>query len=271
MKKSSFFLFFLLFSNLISAQRIYEYSRLHIGVEAGLESSFGSNVKPSAIRESQSYYQYGEYYNDYYYGCGYMYNEPAFTRYYFGIKPEYSLNAHLAVAAGLRFSFGENSLTSDRDNFLWKINETETTSNYIKIRDITQNIYTVGIPLEMKIYPDKSDMLWRVYGKVGAVFNLAFASDVLVDFSNAAMNKYLPDVQNQFEKPSLFNGQFVLGFGLKIGKMNSPFGNIEIQIPIHFTDKQRLGSLFEINNAVGVGMQASIFIPVGKQKLSYEY
>ena len=261
----------MLLPNLVAAQRIYEYSRLRVGIEAGFENTFGSNVKPAAIRESQSYYHYGDYYNDYYYECGYMYNEPVFTRYYVGIKPEYSLNTHFAVAAGLRFSFGESSLTSDRDNFLWKIDETETTSNYLKIKNIAQNVYGVGIPLELKIYPNKSDVLWRIYGKVGALIDFAFASDISVDFVNPTMNKYLPDVQKQFDKPTFFNGQIILGFGIKIGRAKYPFGSVEFQMPIHLADKQRLSSLFEMRDAVGVGVQANIYLPVGKQKLSYEY
>jgi len=265
-------LLFLLLPHFISAQRIYEYSRLRIGIDVGFENTFGSNVKPSAIRESQSFYQFGNYYyNDYYYGCGYMYNEPAFTRYHFTIKPEYSLNNHVAVAAGLRFSFGESSLTSDRDNFLWKIHETETSSNYLRIKSINQTVYGVGLPLEMKIYPGKSDIFWRLYGKVGLVFNFAFASDISVDFANEAMNKYLPEVRNQFEKPDFFDGQFVFGFGMKIGRSKYPFGNLEFQVPIHFNSKQRLSSLFEANDAAAVGLQTTIFIPVGKKKLSYKY
>ena len=255
-----------------SAQRIYEYPRLRIGVDFGFENTFGSNVKPSNIRESQSYYRYGDgYYNNYYYNCGYMYNEPAFTRYYLGVKPEYSLNSHFAVAAGLRFSYGESSLTSDRDNFLWRISETETSSNYIRIKSISQNIYGFGIPLEMKIYPNKSDVLCRVYAKVGMAFNFGFASDILVDFVNEEMDKYLPEIESQFEKPDVFDGQFLLGLGMKIGRSKNPFGNIEFQVPIHFKEKQQLSSLFKTDNVAAVCLQATFFIPVGKQKFSYEY
>ena len=265
-------LVFLLLSYLASAQKSYDYSRLRIGFDVGMESSFGSNVKPSAIRESQSYYQYGDYHpGDDYYGCGFMFNEPVFTRYYFGIKPEYSLNRHFAVAAGLRFSFGKSSLTSDRDHLLWKIDETETGSNFLRIKSIAQNIYGVSLPLELKIYPNRSDIICRFYGKIGMVLNFAFASDISVDFVNEAMNRYLHDVQNQFEKIDSFGGQLVLGFGLKIGRSNRPFGNIEFQMPVHFNEKQRLGSLFEISGPVAVGIQTTFFIPVGKKKLSYAY
>ncbi|MDR0812007.1 MAG: hypothetical protein LBN23_07040 [Paludibacter sp.] len=251
--------------------QIYEYQRLRIGVEAGLENLFGSNVKPAAIRESQSFY-YGDYYHgDYYYGCGYMNETPSFTRFYFGVKPEYSLNYNFAVAAGLRFAWGKSSLISNRDYFLWKVQDTETMSNYIRINDINQTVYNIGIPLEFKVYPGKSDVFWRMYFKAGAVFNFAFAQDVAVDFTNAEMKKYLPEIKKQFESPDFFNGHFILAIGFKIGRQKHPFGAIELQMPIQFTNKPRLNSLFKMEDRVGVGVQTTLFFPVGKQKLSYQY
>jgi hypothetical protein len=262
------FILCLLLPGMLSGQRIYEFPRLRIGFEAGFENFFGSNIKPSAIREQQSHYHHSD---DYYYDCGYLYNEPAFTRYYFGVKPEYSLNHNFAVAAGLRFSFGDNALVSDRNNFLWVISNSETASNMVRIKDINQKVYNIGIPLELKIYPNKSDIFARLYGKVGAVFNFAFAQDVSVSFADKSMNKYLPEIESHFEKPSLFNGQFILGFGMKFGRMKQPFGNIEMIIPIQFSAKTRLNSLFEMNDAVGIGVQTTLYIPAGKKKLSYTY
>lgn len=253
----------------ITAQRTYEYKRLRIGAEAGFESYFGSNVKPSAIRESQPYYRYDYY--DHYFDCGYLYDKSDFTTGYVGIKSVYSLGHHLDVGAGIRFSFGESSLRSNLDYFLWKIEDNETFSNYIRLKNINQNTYGVGIPLELKVYPGKSDVWLRLYGKAGVVFNFIFTEDISVEFANEAMKKYLSEIKNRFDKPHLFNGQFVLGIGFKIGRMKNPFGTIELLTPIQFNDKTRLNSLFKLNNRLGIGMQATIYIPAGKQKLSYQY
>ena len=249
---------------LASSQKVYEYSRLRLGVEAGFENFFGSNVKPPAIRESQSYYRYR--YNDYYYDCGYLYNEPVFTRFYFGIKPEYSINHRLAVSAGLRFSYGESSLTSDRDYFLWKINETETTTNYLSITSIRQNVHCIGIPFEWKFFTYGRDVFVRHYFKTGVVLNFAFAQDVLVHFSNNEMAKYLPEIKKQFEAPNSFYGHLILATGLKIGRMKNPFGSVEIQVPIHFTEKTNLSSLFKADVPVGIGIQTTFYLPFGKEK-----
>jgi len=251
------------------SEKIYEFPRYRIGVEAGFESYFGSNKKPSAIRESQSYYRYE--YDDYYYGGGYLYNEPVFTKYYFGVKPEFSLNLNFAVSAGFRFGFGESSLKSDRDFFLWRIEESNSHTNYVRVKDIRQKVYNFSFPVELTLYPNKSDIIVRFYGKLSAVLNIAFADDVSVKLVNSEMNKYLPEIENYFEKPDLFYWQFVPAIGIKVGRMKKPFGRIEFQLPILVSDKKQLNSLFKNNDIFGFNLQAIIFIPFGTEKLSYNY
>ncbi|MDR0507755.1 MAG: hypothetical protein LBH32_13200 [Dysgonamonadaceae bacterium] len=271
--KNVFFILFLAFCALANAQELqtYEYNRLRIGFEAGLESFFGSNIKPANIRESQSYYR-GDYYYDDYYGCGYLYIDPNFTRFYIGVKPEYSLGISWAVAAGARFSFGNSTLSSDRDYFLWNIAETDNSVNYVRINKLNQNVYNIGIPLEVKYFTGvRRDYFVRQYFKAGFVLNYTFADDVSVDFVDARMNKYADDVRNQFDKPNNFNGQFILGIGLKIGRMRNPLGTVEFYISNHLSDNMRLSSLFKMNEGIGIGLQTTFYLPVGKQKLSYQY
>lgn len=249
-----------------AAQDTCGYQRLRMGVETGFERFFGSNLKPPALRESQHYYDnYGNY-NDY----GNLRDLRYFTRYYVGVKSEYSLNHFLSIAGGLRFSCCWSEFASDRNNFLWRVENAETVSNYVRVSRINQNVYSVGIPLELKIYFKQKDALIRWYYKAGLVFNLAFAPDVSVEFADKAMNKYEREVKRGFNKPDLFSAQVVLiGFGLKIGKNANPFGTIEYQIPLQFSDKTRLGSLFKMRDPVGVGLQATIYFPAGKKRLNY--
>jgi hypothetical protein len=264
-------LFFLMMMPILasSQERIYEFPRLRIGIEAGFENQFGSNIKPSAIRESQSFYRYE--YSDYYYDCGFLYNEPAFARYYFGIKPEYSLSLNFAISAGLRIAYGKSSLTADKEYFLWKVNETESSANYLRIKEVNQSVFNIGVPLYLLLYPNKSDIWGRVYGKVGVVLNFTMASDISVNFVNNQMNKYSNDIKNQFDDPTFLYGQVVFSWGLKLGRMRNPYGSMEFQLPINFNNKTRLNSLYKLDSAVGVGVQTTLYIPSGKNKLSYTY
>ena len=92
-----------------------------IGVEFGADSYFGEAVKLDRVRENRSYFHT---YEDYDYYCGFVGGNRAMGIVYVGIKPElFFLNNRLGISSGLRFSEYMSSLVSDRDYFLWLLNE----------------------------------------------------------------------------------------------------------------------------------------------------
>ncbi|MDR1652369.1 MAG: outer membrane beta-barrel protein [Prevotellaceae bacterium] len=252
-------------------QHTHEYSRLRWGIEVGFEAFSGDAITIPQIRESRSGYYGPEYISDFdLYYCGFMFPKYDYTRYFVGFKPEYSLNHHFAVAAGLRFAYNNSVFNSDRDYFLWKVKEEGLTTNYVRVTSVTQNNFYVGIPLELKIFTSRSDLRVRQYFKTGFVFNALVTSDLNVNFEDAAMAKYGEQISRQVKKPARFGAQAIFGVGLKLGRMNHPFGNIEFQIPVNLLNKQRASS-FIYQPSVSFAMVATINIPAGKQKLSYNY
>jgi len=263
-------LLILFFSPLVilaQEEEIYEFPRLRLGIEAGADMFSGSTIKNPNIRESQSYYYNSSYYDDIYYG-GFMYDSYNYTRYFFGLKPEYSLSHHFAVAAGFRFSFNKSNLNSDQNYFLWKISEENRTTNYVRVREVNQNNYYAGIPLEIKFFPSSTDFPGRQYFKVGMLFNFLTASHNSVSFIDDNMAKYADKISSMMGKPSFQSGYLYLGIGLKFGRMNHPFGSIEIQAPICVFKDKKLSSFIREPEA-GFGVQTTFYIPVGKKKLSY--
>jgi len=264
-------LLILFFSPLVllaQEEKIYEYPRLRWGVEAGADMFSGNTIKNSNIRESQSYY-YDYYYNDLYYG-GFMFDSYNYTRYYIGLKPEYSLSNRFVVAAGLRFSFNKSNFNSDQNYFLWKISEENLTTNYVRVREVNQNNFYAGVPLEIKFFPGQNDMIVRQYFKVGMLFNFLAASHNSVSFIDDNMEKYAGEISKQMGKPSFQSGYLYLGIGLKFGRMNHPFGSIELQAPIRVFKDKKLASFIK-EPEVGFGLQTTFYIPAGKKKLSYTY
>jgi hypothetical protein len=199
MKKIKLFVMLLAFPLSLWAQedekRTHEFSRLRFGADVGVEMFNGATSKHSNIRENQSYYV-DPYYDDMYY-CGYMYDSYNYTRYNFGVKSEYSLNNRIAAAAGLRFSVNTSKLGSDRNYFLWKTEENNTTTNYVRISEIAQNNYYAGFPFELKFFPGKSDMFIRQYLKAGMLFNFLLASRNTVSFTDKSMEKYNDRIKEQ--------------------------------------------------------------------------
>ncbi|GHU68502.1 hypothetical protein FACS189413_05540 [Bacteroidia bacterium] len=268
-------LFLSIFSPIVAfaqVERTYEYERLRIGVEAGIEFLDGTINKPAAVRENHSYYYDSYYAKDYYYG-GYIDDYQTITRYYFGVKPEYSLNHRFTIASGVRFMYNHNNLISDREYFLWKVEETALTTNYARVKNVEQNNLYFGVPVEMKFFMSKKDLRVRPYVKAGASFNFLLSSSTTPYFVNGRMEqKYASDILNQLEKVDFLSTSIFASLGLKIGRMNHPFGTIEFQLPLLLFG-QNTPSSFVKSSTVneGVALQISFYLPVGEQKLSYKY
>jgi len=239
--------------------------RLRLGVEAGLNLVYGQINKPEMIRENRSYY----YAHDYDYYCGFVNAGPGLIPYIFGLKLEYVLHKRITVASGLRFNFYKATLNSDRDYFLWKVSETETSSNYVKINNISQANYYLGIPLEARFFLTEKDHAVRAYFIVGNSFNFLVASSKKVAFHNPEMEKYNSNVLEHIGNPNLFYLSFYGGFGLKFGKADYPFGNIELFFPtLHFENQNT--NTFSWFDVLGFGIRTTLQIPAfRKHKLTY--
>jgi hypothetical protein len=238
-----------------------------MGVEAGVGFFGGETVEFAGIRENRSYY-YPSYARDYY-SCGYVDESPENTHYYFGIKPEYSLNSSITVSAGLRFVGSSSALESDRDYFLWKVAESDLTTNYVRVKSVKQNSFYLGIPIEMSVALLKRDLRVRPYFKAGVNLNFLIVENTTPYFENDAMNSYKDEILRDIGKNDLFAPVAFIGTGLKIGRMNRPFGTVEIRIP--FVLKENAGFSSFVKSSAGFEMQAAIYIPMGKQKLGYMY
>ena len=235
--------------------------RLRLGIEAGANVLFGDADNHERIR---SYHDYGIFFDFF------PRIENDFSFFYLGVKPEYVLHKRFTIAAGVRFSLSTLSLGSDRKYFLWKVREEGTNTDYLKIQKISQKKYYIGIPLEVKFFPRVKDYFVRHYFIVGAVFNFLVASDNDVSFQDAAMKKYASDVSSQIGNPN-FHGQLFGGIGLKIGRTNRPFGNIELRLPIYMLTNDKSNSLMKESGALGFGLQLTLQIPVfPKHQLVYK-
>jgi len=259
-----------LLSTPVQAQEVqtFEYQRFRLGVEAGVGFLDGTTVVPVAVRENQSYYYDDYYYRDYYY-CGYVNDYHTVPHYYVGVKPEFSLNNSISLAAGLRFLFSNSTLNSDKDYFLWKVSENDLTTNYVRVKDVKQNNFYVGIPLEMTVYTYKRDVIVRHYFRGGVNFNFLLASKTTPYFENATMNKYADKITNDINEKDFFTPLAFVGMGLKIGRMNRPFGTVELRIPFVMKGNTSFSSF--VNSSVGVELQTAIYIPMGKKKMTCIY
>jgi hypothetical protein len=271
-KRIIIFGFFILFISQIQAHRgdtiTTTTPRWRVGIEAGVNLLFDAKInKPPQIRENQSY-NYSDRYdttydNDYYGGFVSNYQSPCI--FYAGIKAEYTLSRRFAVSTGARFSYKKATLNSDKDYFLWRINENQTSTNYVRIKSITQRNYYLGVPLEIRFFPAEKDYTVRQYFILGTALNFLVASTNEVVFANPAMEKHSSEVLSQIKEPNLFYGLFYIGIGLKIGKMNHPFGNIEFHFPIATYGNTKSDAFSIIEGTAGIAFRTTLYIPIAKE------
>lgn len=199
----------------------------------------------------------------YYYETSYM--SALLYKNYLGAKLEIKiLDDMIGVLSGVRFtrmegSLGKNTYWSDRSDFLYLLyRQSGTTTEYLKVRDITQVSYYAGIPLEFRIYPYR-DRFIQMYYKFGADFNLLLGGKTKVKFVESSMNQYESDVENLIEDPWKFYSTFQLGVGMKIGKAGKPGVNLEACVPEFIA--ANIDNSF-VSPDFGGGFRLSIRIPL---------
>ena len=198
-------------------QTTRRHNNLKVAFEFGTNYASTGLVKPKQIRENRSSgYIYGD---DYYSRYGLFGDYTSVNTTYFGIKPEFFLfKNRFGIASGLRFTTASSSLVSDRDNYLWKINEDGLNTDYVTIKDIQHKSYLLGIPLEVRIFPNRRELPLQHYFKIGASFNYRIHSKNEVNFVNKSMEKYDDAVQSQLPDCNALSTFFFGAVGFKIGK-----------------------------------------------------
>jgi hypothetical protein len=236
---------------------------LKIGIEFGMNILSCELVKPEQIRANHySHYHYTDDFFDY----GLWKDYTNMWTLNFGVKPEYFVfNNRIGISSGLRFTYVKTELISDRNDFLWKLREEGLHTYYIQIKDIRQDNYLLSVPLEVRFFPNKRELPFQHYFKLGASFNYRINNDTKVNFAKQNLNNYndvvknqLPDIHNAFSYIVFF------GTGFKIGRFKEgrmiPWGNFEIQIPFMLTNNS---FAFAGKYGFGAGLQISFQVPIG--------
>ena len=241
-----------------------KHHNIRLGVEAGTDFFFGDPRKPDMVRENKSsFYEFND--NNYY--CGLILDYQNMNVSYLGIKPEvFFCKNRLGISTGLRVSKYSSALESDRDYFLWLLHQDDINTEYVKINKITQNSYYLGLPLEVRFFPNRRELPAQFYLKVGSTFNYRMNTNNKIVFQNQSMESNTESIDNHVDDsvPD-FNAYMFFAMGIKIGKFKEarkfPYINIEIHaLNIMLTDN---ASSFIRTNA-GLGFQVSAQIPIGK-------
>ena len=234
-----------------------------LGLEMGFHELYGTMIVPEALRvirwvETPD----GGYYDDrggHYYGSNQFIHKA-----YVGIKYEalFSKNT-FGIASGLRFSRTSAELDQNKryPSFSWLSGQNEQGSIYVTMQSINQRNYYIGVPLEFRFFPRKSDRFLKTYFKFGGALNYRFSTKYKIDFQDPHMSDYAAEIENNILKPCTFSGFVFPAFGFRLGRNMDPWFNLEFQFP-GFIIAQRKHSF--VDPDVGFGMQFSVLMPINK-------
>jgi len=261
--KTEIFCGLFLFPLLMQAQEEKIKVNDRIGIEFGTNVFYGNTNAPDQIRISKSVYEY----DDLYYG--YPNSNQVLNNTYGGIKYEsFFNNDRLGLSVGLRFSKFSSKINADWNQkyFIWLFSQTETTANYLTIKNIKQGNYYLGVPVELRyvISGKENSFPFDQYFKLGVAANYLLSTTNSVIFYDPAMTKYAGAVEETIKKPSPFNTWVYPVYGIRFGKIDNIWFNMEFNL---------LGFLIGkdvhpfIHQNVGMGLQLSVQIPLNKKIL----
>ncbi len=157
---------------------------------------------------------------------------------YIGIKFEYRIIKNsIGLSGGLRYtrmntSIGRTSyLTNSPDFFYVSFNHDGLNTEFAKVRELSQKVNYLGVPLELTYYPVNPKVI-AFYYRAGVSFNVKLSSESDVLFFNDLMKTYRNEVIRVVEKACPYYTTFNLGLGLKVGKSEKPGFFIEAYAPI---------------------------------------
>jgi len=199
------------------------------------------------------------------------YNESAsyvmalFYKNYYGLKYENRfLKNKLGVVSGIRYtrtdaSIGKDTYWSSKTDYFYVLSGQQgTTTEFMRVKNITQIAHYLGIPLEFRFYPYEERKV-QLYYKIGFDFNFLVGNHTNVVFRERAMNQYEEEISDIIEDPWKFYATAGLAVGLKIGDAGKPGINIEACIP---SGIMRSNSSSFVSPAVGAGIQLNIRFPL---------
>jgi len=226
-------------------------AQVYFGADVGIGTLFSNPKDLSFVRRENPVY------DGYYQSSTY---KTYFTNYYASLKVEHlNKTKQFGIATGIRYSLASSVYDKDQSatSYLYVIDDqSETSVNYFKVTSISQNVHSVGIPVEIRFTPFVRRFV-KLYFKMAVSGNLRIATDNHAEFYDPNMKVYEKVVTDKIEKPKLFNTTINSGLGLSFGYPGDYLINVDVGVP-YFTS----GSSSISTTIVGSSFNVSVLFPI---------
>ncbi|HEY5750102.1 MAG TPA: outer membrane beta-barrel protein [Chryseolinea sp.] len=156
--------------------------------------------------------------------------EGTMYKFHGGVRVELrSKNNKFGFLTGLRYTQLSSAIrrTGSLDYFYVLYDQSGTTTEYLRVKEIKQMSSYLGVPLEVRFYPLEPRRI-TLYFFAGGETGWRVATKNKIEFSNAAMNPYASGVSEIAGGGKSFYGAAYAGAGVTVGKQKPLFS------PRHF-------------------------------------
>ncbi|HEY3403931.1 MAG TPA: hypothetical protein VGK59_11120 [Ohtaekwangia sp.] len=141
---------------------------------------------------------------------------------YFGVALELKSDREVTFATGLRFkqmdvTLGTNPILFGPAYYYVITNQTETSAEFLRVRDITQTTNYLGVTGDVRWYPFTRHR-FTFYFKGGLEIDYRLRTKTEVTFENSDMNPYAGEVEGLIKDPADLTGVLHFNAGVEIGK-----------------------------------------------------
>lgn len=178
-----------------------------------------------------------------------------------GIKVEkMASNERFGLATGIRFTGLHSRIyKSGYPQFFFLLHrKTGTTTEYLKVSELEEVSYYLGIPLEIRVYANKRRRN-RWFFMAAGEWNLQLGTKSMVQFYDPAMDIYQSDVREIVGDSNPWYASFYIGTGLILGKERPRF-TFGLCAPLVIT---KTASSLNVATA-GVGLRMQYLIPLNR-------
>lgn len=159
-----------------------------------------------------------------------------------GVAAEFqSKNDKFRWAAGLRYKRTTSTLQRTPFSFSNKYfyvigNETETTTEYFRVKEISQKSEYLGLETDLRFFPFGRH-LFTIYFKGGIEIDYHLKSSTSAVFHNSSMNQFQDVVDQRVSSPQDLMAIFHSAGGVEIGKKSDFRFRFELGPSIFLTDQ----------------------------------
>lgn len=182
-----------------------------------------------------------------------------------GVKAENIFFQHrLGLSVGLRYTalFSSISRNSFFPGHFYLLHRQEgTTTEYLRLRVLEENLHCVGIPLEARFYINPKRRWFLI---AGGEASYRVARKVRVEFRDPDMKIYTEDVKSLLRGTSSYFTSFYMGAGVRLGRKR-PRWALEFDVPLAITS-----SISSLNKPLGGGAGFRIQYVLSKSHGWYE-